>query len=87
MGRTTYLKMRAAIVLNQEDVKEIATTIDAVRPAVLERLTFFMRELRPEDFQGSEGMARVKREMVRRVNVVIAPERIGDVVIEEIVIQ
>ena len=86
-GRTTYLKMRASIVLNEEDVKEIAMTIDAVRPAVLERLTFFMRELRPEDFQGSEGMARVKREMVRRINIVIAPERIGDVVIEEIVIQ
>ena len=86
-GRKSYLKMRASIVLNDVDVKEIATDIEAVRPAILERLTFFMRELRPEDFEGSEGMLRIKREMARRINIVIAPRHVEDVVIEEFIVQ
>lgn len=86
-GRTAYLKMRASIVLRDETATETAEQINAVQPAVVERLTFFLRELRPEDFQGSEGMARVKREMLRRVNLAIAPAAADEVVIEELVIQ
>ena len=86
-GRTTYLKMRASISLNQEDPGKTAEHIEAIQPVVSERLTFFLRELRPEDFAGSDGMRRVKAEMLRRINLVIAPEWVNEVIIEEIVIQ
>lgn len=86
-GRTAYLKMNASIALRGAVSVERAATIDEAQPALIERLTFFLRELRPEDFDGSEGMARVKREMLRRVNLVIAPESADEVVIEELVIQ
>lgn len=86
-GRTAYLKMKVSLALRGEGAKKTAEQIDAVKPGVIERMTFFLRELRPEDFEGSEGMARVKREMLRRVNLVIAPAEADEVVVEELVIQ
>lgn len=86
-GRTAYLKLSASIALAGAGIDEQAEKIDAAQPAIAERLSFFLRELRPEDFEGSEGMARVKREMLRRVNLVIAPMSADDVVIEDLVIQ
>lgn len=86
-GRTAYMKMRASIVLDNEASADTAETIAALQPVVMERLTIFLRALRPEDFKGSEDMARIKREMLRRVNLAIYPANAGEVVIEEIVIQ
>ncbi len=86
-GRTTFLKMSVSISLDEKDAGKTAEHIEAIQPAITERLTFFLRELRPEDFDGSDGMQRVKSEMLRRINLVMAPERVDDVVIEEIFIQ
>jgi flagellar basal body-associated protein FliL len=86
-GRTAYLQMRASIVLGTEETDEKAQTLDAAQPAIVERLTFFLRVLRPEDFEGSDAQLRLKSEMARRINLVIAPDTVGEVVIEELVIQ
>lgn len=86
-GRTSYLKMHASIALDETEAAAAAERLHALQPAVIERVTLFLRELRPEDFEGSEGMQRIKREMARRINLVIAPARVDDVVIEDLVIQ
>ena len=86
-GRVTYLKMSASIVIKRGQRQETLERIAAVQPYIVERTTFFLRELQPEDFQGSEGMARVKRELLRRVNLVMGPVKADDVVINDLVIQ
>jgi len=86
-GRTAYLKMKAVIAIDGDEAHDMAALLDAHQPLVVERLTFFLRELRPEDFQGSEAMARITGEMARRVNLVISPGRVRGVVIEDLVIQ
>lgn len=86
-GRSTYLRMQALIVIRGGAVAATARRIEAERPALTERLTFFLRELRPEDFRGADGMARVKAEMLRRVNLVLGPGVADEVVIEDLVIQ
>lgn len=86
-GRTSYAKLSASISLSGSAAGRAAERIDAMRPEINERLTFLLRNLRPEDFQGAEGMERVKAEMLRRVNLVIAPEQADDVVISNLVIQ
>ena len=86
-GRTAYLRMRASVLLDSERLTESVERIDALKPAVAERVSFFLRELRPEDFDGSEDMIRIKREMLRRVNLVLAPYDANDIIIEDIVIQ
>lgn len=86
-GRTAFLKLKASVRLDRNKMASSVERIDAVKPAIIERATFFLRELRPEDFDETEDMERVKTEMLRRINLVLAPYDADGVVIEEIVIQ
>lgn len=86
-GRTAYLKIRTSVALERDAASKTAAEIETMQPIIVERLTFFLRELRPEDFQGSEGMERVKREMLRRVRLVVTPDGVDEIIIEELVIQ
>jgi len=86
-GRITYLKMSTSIVVKRGQEQQTLERIAAVQPYIIERTTFFLRELQPEDFHGSEGMARVKGELLRRVNLVLGPVKADDVVINDLVIQ
>ncbi|MEM8772968.1 MAG: flagellar basal body-associated FliL family protein [Pseudomonadota bacterium] len=86
-GRTKYLRLTASIQLETENVGAAIAHIDAQKLALVERLTFFLRELRPEDFDETEDMNRLKKEMVRRVNLVLSPYGARDVVIEDMIIQ
>ncbi len=84
LGRISYLKLNAKLVA--EDGAALAE-IKEMQPFIKERITFFLRELSPEDFEGSEAMARVKAEMLKRANLQLTPGAARDVVIETIVIQ
>jgi len=86
-GRTAYLKTRLVIALEPTNAAAKAAAIEAAEPFIVERVTFFLRELRPEDFQGSENMARVKTELLRRINIALEPARVDEIVVEELVIQ
>ena len=46
----------------------------------------FLRELRPEDLSGSAGSYQLRMEILRRVNLVIAPAKINAVLIQEMLI-
>ncbi len=46
----------------------------------------FLRELRPEDLAGSQGGYQLRMEILRRVNMVIAPSRANSVLIEEMLV-
>ena len=86
-GRTAYLKLRASIVLSEDETRKTARNIAAAQPLVTERLTFFLRILRPEDFQGAAALEQLKAEMAKRINLVIAPDEVDGVIIEDLVIQ
>ncbi len=86
-GRTAYLRLKVSIRLDSASLNDAVEQVDAVKPAVIERLALFLRELRPEDFDGSENMARIKSEMLRRVNLALSPHDARDVVIEDLIIQ
>lgn len=86
-GRTAYLKLSASIAIEKHDTNSALQKISDVQPHIIERTTFFLRELQPEDFQGSAGMLRIKKELLRRVNLVLAPVEVDDVIINDLVIQ
>lgn len=83
-GRISYVKLAA--VIEPGDSADSAT-LKAAQPQISERITFLLRAATPEDFAGAEGMARMKMEILRRVNLVIAPQEARDVIITELVIQ
>jgi len=82
-GRPTFLKLKLTLELPDQD------TVDALEPE-MPRLTdmfqTFLRELRPEDLSGSQGSYQLRMEILRRVNLVIAPSKANAVLIEEMLI-
>ena len=82
-GRTTFLKLKLTLEAPDQD------TVDALEPnmpRLQDMFQTFLRELRPEDLQGSQGSYQLRMEIQRRVNMVIAPAKVNAVLIEEMLI-
>lgn len=82
-GRPTYLKLKITL---EAPNQETADLIQPSMPRLQDMFQTFLRELRPEDLQGSQGSVQLKAEILRRVNLVIAPARVKSVLIEEMLI-
>lgn len=83
-GRISFLKLSVKIVAR--DGAALAEIKDR-KPLIEERISFFLRELSPEDFEGSEAMARVKAEMLKRARLPLTPGAAEDILVENIIIQ
>ena len=82
-GRPTFLKLKLTLELpNQETVE----ALDPNMPRMQDMFQTFLRELRPEDLSGSQGSYQLRMEILRRVNLLIAPSKANAVLIEEMLI-
>ncbi len=84
LGRLRLLQLTVEISAPTASARR---ALEERRAEVRERLAFFLRELTPEDLDGSEAQARLKAELARRVNLSVGPEMVGDVVVKSVVIQ
>lgn len=82
-GRATFLKLKLTLELPDE---EIVDELEPNMPRLQDMFQTFLRELRPEDLAGSQGSYQLRMEILRRVNLVIAPAKINAVLIEEMLI-
>lgn len=82
-GRPTFLKLKLTFELPDESLAE---ELDPNLPRLQDMLQTFLRELRPEDLAGSQGSYQLRMEILRRVNLVIAPSQVKAVLIEEMLI-
>lgn len=83
-GERAILKLAVALELPDAETQ---AKIDPVMPRVIDNFQVFLRELRVEDLSGSAGMFRLKEELVRRVNLAVAPAHVNDVLFKEMLIQ
>jgi flagellar FliL protein len=83
-GRPAYLKLR--LTLEAPDDAAVAAVTEHV-PRVSDQFNGFLRELRTDDLSGSAGAYRLRLELLRRVNLVIAPQQVNAVLIEEMLVQ
>lgn len=83
-GEATFLKIKLNIEVSDEALMPI---LDQNMPRVIDRYQGFLRELRPEDISGSAGYYRLKLELLRRVNLAIAPAQADAVNIDQLLIQ
>jgi flagellar FliL protein len=83
-GRPAYLKLK--LTLEAPDDATV-TTLGEHIPRVTDQFNGFLRELRTEDLAGSAGAYRLRLELLRRVNLVVAPAQINAVLIEEMLVQ
>jgi flagellar FliL protein len=71
-GRPMHLKLK--LTLEMSDAHQVV-------------LQAFLRELRPEELQGSAASFQLRAELTRRVNLILAPGKIDAVLIEEMLVQ
>jgi flagellar FliL protein len=83
-GRPTFLKLKLAFELPDAHV---ADSLQPNSPRLADMFQTFLRELRPEDLSGSQGSYQLRMEILRRVNLVIAPSKVNAVLIQEMLIQ
>jgi len=83
-GKPTFLKLKLAFELPDKDT---ADAIEPNAPRLNDMFQTFLRELRPEDLNGSQGAYQLRAELQRRVNLVIAPSKVNAVLIQEMLIQ
>ncbi|MDP1737598.1 MAG: flagellar basal body-associated FliL family protein [Caulobacter sp.] len=82
-GKPTYLKLKLTFELPDEHMAEV---LNPNMPRLQDMLQTFLRELRPEDLQGSQGSYQLRMEILRRVNLLAAPNKVNAVLIEEMLI-
>lgn len=83
-GRPAFLKLKLTLEAADQDV------VDAVEPQlprVMDQFQSFLRELRVDDLSGSAGSYRLRLELLRRVNLAVAPAQVNAVLIEEMLVQ
>ena len=79
-----YLKLSVSLELEKAEAK---TTIEPVLPRIIDQFQTYLRELRVEDIRGSAGVMRLKEELLRRVNLAVAPTPVHDVLLKEMIVQ
>nr|RAV90590.1 flagellar basal body protein FliL [Aerococcus tenax] len=79
-----FLKMKVTLQITDANA---AKRLDAEIPRVLDAFQIYLRELRPEDLEGSAGILRVKEELLRRINLAIQPPLATDILFQEVIIQ
>jgi flagellar FliL protein len=83
-GRPAFLKLKLTI---EAPNNETVTTLTSQLPRVSDQFNGFLRELRTDDLAGSAGAYRLRLELLRRVNLAIAPAQVNAVLIEEMMVQ
>jgi flagellar FliL protein len=83
-GRPAFLKLKLTIEAPNDDV---VSTLTTQLPRVSDEFNGFLRELRTDDLAGSAGAYRLRLELLRRVNLAIAPAQANAVLIEEMMVQ
>jgi len=79
-----YLKLSVALELEKDEAR---AAIEPVLPRIIDQFQTYLRELRVEDIRGSAGVMRLKEELLRRVNLAVAPTPVRDVLLKEMIVQ
>lgn len=83
-NRQQYVRMTVALEVANP---QLVDAIKPLMPRVLDSFQTHLREMRPADLRGSSGAYRLKEELLRRVNVAIAPAKADAVLFKDLVVQ
>lgn len=80
----SFLKLKITLELEGKENQEAITKYT---PKVKDALQLYLRELKPEDMQGSVGLYRLKDELLLRINKIIYPAHVNDILFKDILVQ
>ena len=81
---TSFLKLKVTFEVQGEENME---SVRKYYPKIKDIFQLYLRELRPADLQGSVGLYRLREELLLRVNKVIYPAHINDVLFKDVLVQ
>lgn len=84
-GRLLAMQLEFSLVYSEHELDQILAT-EVVEQRLRTSFVEFLRTLRAEDIYGSMGTFRIRAELRRRANLELAPHRIEDVLIPELII-
>ncbi len=79
-----FLKLVITFEVTDE---ETAKLIETMQPRLIGQFQTYLRELRIEDLQGSEGVHRLREELLKRTNQELAPKKVHDILFKDILVQ
>jgi flagellar FliL protein len=82
--RPKYLKVKIALEVADEKAAE---QVKPLLPRVIDSFQTHLREMRPEDLDGSAGMYRLKEELLRRINQAVFPAKVDAILFKELLLQ
>jgi flagellar protein FliL len=82
--RQQFLRMKIALEVAEQ---KVVSDIQPMLPRIVDTFQVYMRELRPQDLEGSSGVYRLKEELIRRVNVAVYPQKVDAVLFKELMVQ
>jgi flagellar protein FliL len=82
--QTSFLKLVVTLDISDAAARQ---AVDANMPRIRDSFQVYLRELRAEDLRGSAGLQLLREELLLRVNKIIAPAKIDDILFKEIIVQ
>ncbi|MCE3232569.1 MAG: flagellar basal body protein FliL [Rickettsiaceae bacterium] len=82
--RPSFLKMTVSLELGGE--LQIPR-VEEKMPRIRDSFQVYLRELRQEDLQGSSGLYRLREELLLRINKIVYPAKVNDILFKEILVQ
>lgn len=82
--KSRFMKIRVSLELGDHgSIPEV----ERMMPRIVDNVQIYLRELRAQDLKGSAGTHRLREELLKRINASVAPIRINDVLLLEILLQ
>lgn len=80
----SFMKLKVTLELDSQDNVEI---INKMMPRIRDVFQVYLRELRPADMQGSVGLYRLREELLLRINKIVYPGQVKDILFKEVLVQ
>ena len=83
--QTSFIKMK--VTLEAPSDGDSAEAIDNKLPRIIDKFNTYLRLLRTSDIAGSAGLYRLREELLLQVNKEIYPNKVNDILFQEIIVQ
>lgn len=82
--RQNFIKVKVALEVGDKKAED---SIKPLLPRVEDMFLVYLRELRPQDLEGSASTFRLREELLKRVNMAVHPTRVEGIVFRELLVQ
>ncbi|WP_083821248.1 flagellar basal body-associated FliL family protein [Candidatus Odyssella thessalonicensis] len=83
-GKSSFLKVTFIV---QSPNEEVGKKVEKLKPIIVDQFQDYLRGLDVEDLAGSAGLQRVRSELLTRINNIVAPEKVSDILFGPFLIQ